>query len=235
MELSKLLIVVGEAANVIEGTGSDTTACAVCTTEPPAPVQVSVKLVVDVRGAVDKLPLVGCVPLQPPDAVQVCALLALQVNVALSPIGTVLGVNCSWMAGFPAAVAAAASLKWFNEFWSPQAASAAIAVNPSTQRDRPEATALRERSRSQWATTNPSTFNVELGAWRRLRPIGTIIASPSRCRCPSDISCMRGVITSMRDGRSLLQTCQRVAKRQRRQLASVRRHNRASLRMWLIP
>jgi hypothetical protein len=71
MELAKLLIVVGEAANVIEGAGSATTACAVCTTEPPSPVQVSVKLVVDVRGSVDELPLVGCVPLQPPDAVQV--------------------------------------------------------------------------------------------------------------------------------------------------------------------
>jgi hypothetical protein len=81
MEVAKLLIVVGNADKVTEGVGSATTACADCATDPPAPVQVSVKLVVDVRGSVDTVPLVGCVPLQPPDAVQLCAEVAFHFKV----------------------------------------------------------------------------------------------------------------------------------------------------------
>jgi hypothetical protein len=82
------------------------------------------------------------------------------------------------MAGFAAAVTASASLRCSNELWLPQAASAAIAVNPSAQRDRNEATTLPEHSRSKWATTDASTFNVDVGGWRRLRPIGTILPLP---------------------------------------------------------
>jgi hypothetical protein len=40
---------------------------------PPDPVHASVKLVPEVSGALVVLPLVGCVPLQPPEAVQVLA------------------------------------------------------------------------------------------------------------------------------------------------------------------
>ena len=38
-------------------------------------------MVVAVTGSVVNDPLVGCTPLQPPEAMQVCALLALQFNV----------------------------------------------------------------------------------------------------------------------------------------------------------
>lgn len=80
-EVPKLPIVVGEAAKVTDGAGSATMACADCVTEPPAPTHVSVKLVVDVRGLVDRVPLVGWPPLQPPDAVQLWAEVAFHFKV----------------------------------------------------------------------------------------------------------------------------------------------------------
>ncbi len=92
------------------------------------------------------------------------------------------------MAGFAAAVAAPALLTGVDEFCWPQAASAAIAANPKAQRDRREARTVRERS--QWAPTDAYTFNVDMGARRRLQPIEIIIASPSRWRrrCAYDIT-----------------------------------------------
>ncbi len=82
------------------------------------------------------------------------------------------------VAGFAAAVAAPALLTGVNEFCWPQAASAAIAANPKAQRDRREAKTVRERSRSQWAPTDAYTFNVDMGARRRLRAIEIIMRLP---------------------------------------------------------
>ena len=65
------------------GTGVVTDTVADCVTAPPDPVQVSAKLVVEVSGGVENEPLVGCVPLQPPEAEQPCALFAVQTKVEL--------------------------------------------------------------------------------------------------------------------------------------------------------
>jgi hypothetical protein len=54
---------------------------------------VSVNLVVAVRLEVVFDPLVGSAPLQPPDAVQLCALVAFHCNVTERPTATVLGLG----------------------------------------------------------------------------------------------------------------------------------------------
>jgi len=59
---------------------------------PPVPVQVSVKLVVAVSGAVDAVPLVGSMPVHPPDALQLVAFVELHVNVDDPLLATVVGV-----------------------------------------------------------------------------------------------------------------------------------------------
>jgi len=56
---------------------------------PEAPSQVSVKVVVELSGPVLALPLVGSPPDQPPDAVQLLALLDVQLSVAEEPLLTV--------------------------------------------------------------------------------------------------------------------------------------------------
>ena len=56
-----------------------------CAVEPPAPVQVSVKVVLVVRAAVVNVPLVFCVPLQPPDAVQEVAFVLDQMRFTVLP------------------------------------------------------------------------------------------------------------------------------------------------------
>jgi hypothetical protein len=152
VELSRLLIVAGEATSVTMGAGCFTTTCLDSVVAPPEPVQVSVKLVFEV-GVVANAPEVGWVPLHPPEAVQLWASLALQVNVAGWPIDTLLGVNCRLMTGF-GAVAALALLTGpddpVNDSPSPsQAASAVIAANARAQRDRRVARVLWERARSQ--------------------------------------------------------------------------------------
>lgn len=55
---------------------------------PPAPVQVSEKVVAAVRGPVLLFPLVASEPLQPPEAVQEVAFVELQVSVVASPLLT---------------------------------------------------------------------------------------------------------------------------------------------------
>ena len=85
---------VGEAAIVTVGAGTTTRTSADCETAPPAPVQVRVKLVVAVRGSVLSVPLVGWVPDQPPEAVQLCAFRASHFNVTGFPMTTLLGIGC---------------------------------------------------------------------------------------------------------------------------------------------
>ena len=68
---------------------------------PPGPLQVNVKLVVALSAPVDWLPLVALAPLQPPDAVQLVALVELHVSVEDPPLLTVIGfaVNVTVGAG----------------------------------------------------------------------------------------------------------------------------------------
>jgi hypothetical protein len=62
---------------------------------PPAPVQVSVKLVFTESVVLVALPLVALAPAQPPDAVHEVALVLLHVSCVVPPIGTALGLTCS--------------------------------------------------------------------------------------------------------------------------------------------
>ncbi len=73
------------------GAGAETVTVVDCCAEPPALVQVSVNFVVAVRSPVRKDPLVGSLPLQPPEAVQVSAWVAAQVSVEVAPFLMVLG------------------------------------------------------------------------------------------------------------------------------------------------
>jgi hypothetical protein len=74
---------VGAGGGAGVGAGVVTATVAVCVVEPPDPVQVSAKLVVELSGGVEIVPLVGSVPLQPPEAEQSCALLTVQSNLAV--------------------------------------------------------------------------------------------------------------------------------------------------------
>jgi hypothetical protein len=65
--------------------------------------------VVEERGGVDTEPLVGCVPLQPPEAVHVCAPLALQVKVIVWPELTLVELDSNEIDGFTLVVAAEAA------------------------------------------------------------------------------------------------------------------------------
>ena len=86
-----LTTVAGLAVSVTEGALELTVTLAVPLALPPAPVQVSEKVLVAVSAPVDWLPLVAFVPLQPPEAAQLDALLELQLSVAEAPLTTVEG------------------------------------------------------------------------------------------------------------------------------------------------
>lgn len=58
---------------------------------PPSPVQVSTNLVVALNGTVVWLPLVGCAPVQPFDALQVLAFVEDHVSVEVLPLLMVVG------------------------------------------------------------------------------------------------------------------------------------------------
>ena len=59
---------------------------------PPGPLQASVKVVVALSAPVLVLPLVGSLPDQPPEAVQLLALVEDQLNIADPPLLTVVGL-----------------------------------------------------------------------------------------------------------------------------------------------
>jgi hypothetical protein len=63
-----------------------------CAADPPAPVHVSVNLVVTSSAAVFCEPLAGSEPLQPPEAAQEVALVEDHFNVELAPFATVVGL-----------------------------------------------------------------------------------------------------------------------------------------------
>jgi hypothetical protein len=84
---------VGFAVNVAVGTGLAFTVTVAETAElvPPEPAQVREYVVSVVKAPVLWAPLVANAPVQPPEAVQDVASVELQVNMAASPLLTVLG------------------------------------------------------------------------------------------------------------------------------------------------
>jgi len=91
VELAPFAMLVGLALSDTLGAGADTVTVADCDAEPPAPVHVSVYLVVAVSAAVDAEPLIVFAPLHPPEPVQVVALVDVQLKVEVAPLLTVLG------------------------------------------------------------------------------------------------------------------------------------------------
>jgi hypothetical protein len=99
VEESPLLMLPGLAPSDTVGAGGFTVTVVLAWAVPPAPLQSSVKLVVAVKAPVDCVPLVGCAPLQPPEAVQLVALLVLQPSVVAAPLLIVPGLADSVTAG----------------------------------------------------------------------------------------------------------------------------------------
>jgi hypothetical protein len=99
VELPPLVTLAGLALSETVGVGAETDTVTDCAAEPPAPVQVKVNLVALVSAAVVIEPLVASEPLQPPDAAQVVALVEDQLNVAVPPLATVLGLALSVTVG----------------------------------------------------------------------------------------------------------------------------------------
>jgi hypothetical protein len=84
--------VLGLALNVTVGAGEVTVTVADCAAVPPAPLQVSVYVVIFCRAPVERDPLMPTLPDQPPEAVQALALVVDQFKVELAPLATVLGL-----------------------------------------------------------------------------------------------------------------------------------------------
>jgi len=99
VELPPLATLVGLALIVTVGAGAETVTVADWAAEPPAPVQVSVYVVVAVSAAVLCEPLVASLPVQPPEAVQDVALVEDHVKVEEAPLATVLGLAVRVTAG----------------------------------------------------------------------------------------------------------------------------------------
>jgi hypothetical protein len=92
VELPPFETLVGLALMETLGGVADVVTVADWDAEPPAPVHVSVNFVVAERVAVALEPLVGLVPLHPPDATQAVVLVDDQVNTDAAPLLTVLGL-----------------------------------------------------------------------------------------------------------------------------------------------
>lgn len=84
--------VLGVAVSVTVGVTFDTLTVVDCVALPPAPVQVTAKVLAAVSAPVDFEPKVPSEPLQPPDAVQDRALVDDQVRLAALPLATVAGL-----------------------------------------------------------------------------------------------------------------------------------------------
>ncbi len=98
-----LATLLGVAVRVTAGgggvTGGDTETVTDCEADapPPAPAHVSVNVVVDVSPVRASEPLSAFTPDQPPEAVQLLALVADQLRVEVPPFATVVGVARSEM------------------------------------------------------------------------------------------------------------------------------------------
>jgi hypothetical protein len=97
--LPPLETLVGLALSETLGAAADTVTVADCVADPPAPVQVSMYLVVPVSAAVLFEPVIASDPLQPPEAVHAVALVEDQFNIDAAPLLTVLGFAVSVTAG----------------------------------------------------------------------------------------------------------------------------------------
>lgn len=101
-------------------------------------VVVSAVVLVVAGGATVIVPLTGCEPLQPPEAVQNCASVAFHSRVTFCPASTELGVNCRLMEGLtpdavPVPAASATGVKALLS-QPANAASAPIAANSRAAR-----------------------------------------------------------------------------------------------------
>jgi hypothetical protein len=94
-----LTTLAGLAVNVTVGTGGITVTVVLSWAVPPAPVQLSVKVVVAARTPVAVVPLVACEPLQPPLALQLLALPELQLSVDDPPLLMLAGLPLSATVG----------------------------------------------------------------------------------------------------------------------------------------
>jgi hypothetical protein len=95
-------------------------------------------LVVAVSGSVVAVPLVGWVPLHPPDAEQVCASFALHCNVAALPMATLVFAATRVTAGLAVPAAAPVMVVSPDDDW-PHAVNADNVTHPSAQRMKREA------------------------------------------------------------------------------------------------
>jgi hypothetical protein len=86
------LTVLGLAEKLTVGDGVLTETVADCVALPPEPVQVREYVALALSAPVDCEPVTGLLPDQAPEAVQEVALVDDQVNVALPPLVTVLGL-----------------------------------------------------------------------------------------------------------------------------------------------
>ena len=101
--LSPLSRLAGSALSVTAGAGATLTR-ALWVTEPPAPEQVRVKVVVALSAALLSLPLVARAPLQPSLAEQLVALVLLQLKVLACPAAIVAGLALKVSVGAGGAV-----------------------------------------------------------------------------------------------------------------------------------
>lgn len=104
VELPPAASVVSVAPNWIVGSGSVTVTAAFAFAVPPGPVQASVNVVLATRTAETSLPLVALVPVQPPLAVQVVALVEFQARFVDKPVVTDTGIAVSVTVGATGAV-----------------------------------------------------------------------------------------------------------------------------------
>ena len=92
VDVAPLLMVLGLAERVTVGAAAVTVTVADCAAVPPEPVQLIPKVWLAVKAPVDCEPLTALLPVHPPVAVQVVALVADQDRVELLPLTTELGL-----------------------------------------------------------------------------------------------------------------------------------------------
>jgi hypothetical protein len=99
---------------------------------PLTPLQVIVYVVGDIRGGVAMVPDGGCVPLQPPEASQLCTFAAFHCNVTGVPISTLLSLAFRLRVGGAMGVTAASAVlvKLFDDTPELHAVSALSTANP---------------------------------------------------------------------------------------------------------
>lgn len=140
----------------------------------------------DESGAVAMDPLTVRVPLQPPEAAQLWAPLALQVSVTACPEATVLGLNSSEIEGLTAAAAAVPPPDELTASCS-QAASVETTAQANNHRE-------RRRINGRAGAVRPQSEGARTGETRivcpdrRLRPAKVIPRLPGCCSSVAAVS-----------------------------------------------